>query len=477
MKKRLFISFFLIIVLICSLVALWYHNVHNKVFVTKPTVSVAPPETIPQHLTDKTPFDVLLLGYGGATHEGPYLTDTMMDVHIDPKTQKIILLSIPRDLWVTIPTNGTQGSQWKINAAYSFGLDDADYPDKQAQFKGPDGGGKLAEYAATQVTGLPIDNFVGMDFSGFVKTIDTLGGVDINVQTAFDDNGYPSEASATDNCGHSADDIKAFTATVSAAAEQENWTYFSCRYQKVHFDAGVTHMDGARALIYARSRHSAQDGTDFGRAQRQRNLLIAVEHKIFSIGFIAQAIPFMNSLKDDVRTDLDTSDIQSLLQNASTLSNYQIISLALTDKNYLMDTFSSNGQAILIPKDGQDIYTNIHTWIADVLAGKPEPVSAVVLVENGTKITGLAQTAINRLTREQIQTVPVQNGEKAVSPITTIVAYNNNLNPSDIAILEKEFNISNISYETATRSAYNVRVIVGDDYNKTRSATSSAVVY
>jgi len=159
-------------------------------------------------------------------------------------------------------------------------------------------------------------------------------------------------------------------------------------------------MDGARALIYVRSRHSVQDGTDFGRAERQRNLLVAVEHKIFSIGFIPQAIPFMNSLKDDVRTDLDTSDIQALIQNASALSNYQIVSLALTDKNYLEDTFSSSGQAVLIPKDGQDTYTNIQKWIADVFAGKPEPSSVVVLVENGTNVPGLAQTVSNRLARE-----------------------------------------------------------------------------
>ena len=472
MKNRLFVFCLLVIILIGALFALWFHGVHSKVFVTSTKATVTPPETIPQHLSDKTSFDVLLLGYGGGTHDGPYLTDSIMDVHIDPKTQKIFLLSIPRDLWVTIPINGSVGSPWKINAAYTLGMDDAGYPDKQAQFKGPDGGGRLAEYVASGITSLPINNFVGMDFSGFVKTIDTLGGVDINVATAFDDLGYPDETKATDNCGHSDDDIKAFTATVSA--ESDIWAYFPCRYQKVHFDAGMTHMDGARALIYVRSRHSVQDGTDFGRAERQRNLLVAVEHKIFSIGFIPQAIPFMNSLKDDVRTDLDTSDIQALIQNASALSNYQIVSLALTDKNYLEDTFSSSGQAVLIPKDGQDTYTNIQKWIADVFAGKPEPSSVVVLVENGTNVPGLAQTVSNRLAREYIQTIPVQNGKKTVSPITTIVAYHTNLNPSDVAILEKEFNVANITYDTASASGYNVRVIVGDDYNKTRTASSSA---
>jgi polyisoprenyl-teichoic acid--peptidoglycan teichoic acid transferase len=475
MKKRLFIFFLLIIFLFGSLIVLWYRSVHSNVFVTPTKVTMKPPDTISQHLSDKTPFDILLLGYGGARHDGPYLTGTIMDVHIDPKTQKIFLLSIPRDLWVKIPTNGSDSSSMKINAAYAVGLDDSMYPNKQEQFKGSDGGGRLAEYAASQVTGLAINNFVGVDFSGFVKTIDTLGGVDINVQPAFDDNGYPNEASATANCGHSDDDIKAFTATVSA--EPDIWAYFSCRYEPVHFDAGLQHMDGARALVYARSRHSSQDGTDFGRAERQRNLLVAVEHKIFSIGFITQAIPFMNSLKDDVRTDLAISDIQALIQYAAAISKYQIITLALTDKNYLADTFSASGQSILIPKDGQDAYASIHTWIIDVLVGIPEPAPAIVQVVNGTRVVGLAQTATNRLANEHIQTIQPKSIEGSPSTVTTIVAFNKNIIPSDVAILKKEFNVMNISYVTATVSGYNVRVVVGDDYNKTRSATSSSVVY
>jgi LCP family protein required for cell wall assembly len=451
MKKRF-------IIFAGILVVFWYHSVHSRIFVGRTTVSsVKPPETIPQHISDKTPFDVLLLGYGGATHEGPYLTDSMMDIHVDPKTQKIFLVSIPRDLWVSIPTNGTEGSSFKINAAYSIGLDDTTYPNKQAQFNGPDGGGRLADY------------FVGLDFSGFVKTIDTVGGVDINVQPAFDDPGYPNEASASATCGHSADDIQAFTATVSA--ESDIWAYFPCRYETVHFDAGPQHMDGARALIYVRSRHSAQDGTDFGRARRQRNLAVAVEQKIFSISFIPNIIPFMNSLKDDVRTDLAPSDIQALIQHAQNFQNYQVVSLALTDQNYLIDTLSSTNLDILVPKDGQDNYTNIHSWIAGAFAGKPEPVPAIVQVENGTTIAGLAQTVTTRLAGAHIQTLSPTNAGGAQAARTTIIAFSQNINPSDIALLEKELNVKDISHETATASGYNIRVVVGSDYKDSQQVT------
>ena len=462
MAKRLTVLTFLILLLTGALVTIWYKSTHSKIFVAHTKNAAKPPDTIPQHFKDKTPFDILLLGYGGGTHDGPYLTDSVLDVHVDPKAQKIFLLSIPRDLYVNIPTDTTTKTHMKINAAYAIGLDDAMYPNKLPDFAGSDGGGRLAEYMVSQVTGHPVDYFVGIDFSGFVKTIDTLGGVDINVQPAFDDPAYPDEASASANCGHSDEDIKSFTATVSA--ETDIWAYFSCRYQNVKFDAGPQHMDGQRALIYVRSRHSAQDGTDFGRAKRQRNLLVAVEEKVFSIGFISKVIPFMSSLNDDVRTDLAPSDIQTLIQNAAALSKYQIISMALTDQNYLTDSFSGGGLSILIPKDGQDNYTNIHTWIADAFAGIPEPVSAVVQVANGTKTPGLAQAATNRLADRRIQTIPPTNTNGIQTMYTTVTAYGKNINPSDLAILENEFNVKGVVYETATTSAFNVKIIVGDNY-------------
>lgn len=464
MKKPIVISCLVILIIFGALFALWYRETHSKIFLTRTQTSTPPPDTIPQHLADKTPFDILLLGYGGGTHDGPYLTDSMMDVHVDPKSQKIFLLSVPRDLWVSIPTQGNATTSSKINAAYAIGLDDTEYPNKQAQFMGSDGGGRLAEYMVSKVTGVPIDYFVGMDFSGFVKTIDTLGGVDINVQPAFDDPSYPIEtaSASASTCGHSDSDIKAFTATVSA--EPDIWAYFPCRYENVQFSAGMQHMDGDRALIYVRSRHSATDGTDFGRAQRQRNLLVAVEKKVFSIGFVQQVIPFMNSLNDDVRTDLAPSDIQALVQSAPAMSKYQVVSLALTDQNYLIDSIASDGEDILIPKSGQDNYSVIQKWLNDVYAGIPEPVPAIVQVENGTSTPGVALTVTNKLASDHIQTLPPTNTKGVLAATTAIVAYTKNVDPTDLATLEKDLNTKTITYASATTSAYNIRVVVGENY-------------
>lgn len=372
--KKVFLSLLVLLIIVGVASYIWFHNVTKKIFIphAKPTSS-APLNSIQESLANKTPINILLLGYGGGNHDGAYLTDSMIAVHIDPKTQKVFLISIPRDIWIKIPTNGNDGSYSKINAAYEDGLDDTDYPNKQAQFTGPDGGGRLAEYIVQVVTGVPMEYFIGMDFSGFTHTIDTLGGVDINVQIAFDDYQYPIEGMEDATCGLSADQVASFSAALaSPSATIGEQDVFPCRYEHLHFDAGEQHMDGTTALKYVRSRHSLQDGTDFGRAQRQRNLIVAVKKKIFAVSFIPQIVPFMSSLGDDLRTDLSLDDVKSLIQNIPALNNYQIVSLAITDQNYLEDTVSSDGQDILESRDGIDTWTSVHTWLKNEFVGKTQ---------------------------------------------------------------------------------------------------------
>jgi polyisoprenyl-teichoic acid--peptidoglycan teichoic acid transferase len=462
MKKVLIFLLFVAIIFI-GISYGWFHSITSKIFIPNPKEVVASANSIQQSLVTKTPFNILLLGYGGGNHDGAYLTDSMIVVHIDPQTQKIFLISIPRDIWTKIPTNGNDGSYWKINAAYELGLGDSDYPNKQPQFKGADGGGRLAEYMVSKVTGLPIDYFVGMDFTGFKHTIDTLGGIDINVEPAFTDPEYPIDGKETDLCGHQPSEIPTLDAEATQSAVE---IVYPCRYEKLHFDAGEHHMNGERALSYVRSRHSMEDGTDFGRAKRQRNLLVAVKQKIFSVGFIPQIIPFIGSLGDDLRADLSMDDIKTLLQNVSALNKYQIVTLALTDQNYLNDTFSDDGQAILIPKDGLDNWASVHNYLSDALSGKQETVSAVVQVENGTKILGLAGLAVNRLKNENVQVLDPTDAQDQNVQITNITLYDQNIHKTDVDAIKKEFGVTTVLYETSPQHNYNVLVTVGDDYNQ-----------
>lgn len=377
-KKKLAIRIGIgvVLLLICaaSAFAAFTYSSFQRITV-KPTVATPLPspstEPEPVGFNHLKPYGFLLLGYGGGVHEGGKLSDSIMLVYIVPKDQKIFLISVPRDLWVALPTTEDQSTYWKINSAYAIGSDDRSYSHKPAQYTGPAGGGEMAKYAITTVTGLPVQHFAAIDFSGFTKTIDVLKGVDIKVERTFDDDLYPIEEKKDDSCGRSPEDIAAITATMSAT-KIEKEKMFPCRYEELHFDAGLTHMDGATALKYVRSRHSVQDGGDFNRAARQRNLLLAVKNRIFSLSFFPKIIPFITSLSYDVQTDMSVSDMEEFLNYKDDLSSYKITGIALTTQNILQETRSSNGQDILAPKDGIDNWDSVKQWLQDQMNPSPQ---------------------------------------------------------------------------------------------------------
>lgn len=321
-------------------------------------ISVSPTVT-PTPDPDRS-FSILLLGYGGAGHDGAYLTDSIILARISPKLQKIDLISLPRDLWVSIPTSPTASHSAKINSAYAVGIDDRQYPNKAVEFTGKAGGGEMSKNAVSQVTDIKPDYFIAADFSGFIKVIDQLGGIDVQVLKPFDDNFYPLETNIDDTCGKSDDEIKALEATLSGDKLDQQ---FTCHYEHLHFDKGLQHMDGTTALKYARSRHSQTDGGDFNRSERQRQVLIAVKNKIVSLNFFNKIIPVFNTLSNHLVTDIDLDTMEKLLSRAVEFSGYKINSLAITDQNYLKIGKSKDGQSILIPKSGEGNFSEIQTFL------------------------------------------------------------------------------------------------------------------
>ena len=184
--------------------------------------------------------NVLLLGSGGENHEGPDLTDTMMVLSIDTKKKSVSLISIPRDTW-------SDTLRDKVNSAYHYG---------EEKKKG--GGMLLAKVVVEDIIGMPIHYGLLIDFSGFKKIIDLLGGVEVNVTQAFTDNDYPIAGKERDTC----------------PGDPTN----RCVYETIRFEAGVQHMDGERALKYARSRHAdGEEGSDFARGRRQQDIIIALK--------------------------------------------------------------------------------------------------------------------------------------------------------------------------------------------------------
>lgn len=242
--------------------------------------------------TTDNKINVLLLGIGGGSHEGPNLTDTIILASLDPKNDKVTLVSIPRDLWFP-------DINQKINAAYQIGLSS----------KNPDAGLALAEAAVGKVTGQSIDYAVRLDFSGFVKAVDEVGGLDINVNNTFDDYQYPIGGKEDDSCGLSEQAIQQFIATDSAEADLP--LEFPCRYKHLHFDKGLQHMDGETALEFVRSRHGTNgENSDFARSKRQEKVINAFKAKILSAQTLLN-LPKMLSLYNTLKSSIDMNIPQS----------------------------------------------------------------------------------------------------------------------------------------------------------------------
>jgi LCP family protein required for cell wall assembly len=353
----------LIFVLLVSLFPLgtylYFQNSYKKIVVVpNKNINITPTVT-PTPDPDRD-FSVLLLGYGGAGHDGGYLTDSIMLARISPKLQKIDLISLPRDLWVSIPTSVDATHSGKINSAYAIGIDDRKYPDKAVQFTGEAGGGELSKYIVSQVTAINPDYFFTVDFSAFTKAIDQLGGLDVKVAKTFDDEFYPLDVGTTDLCGKSDEEIKSLEATMSGDKLDQQ---FTCRYEHLHFDKGTVHMDGSTALKYARSRHSQTDGGDFNRSERQRLVVEAIKDKVVSLNIFNKIIPIIKTLSSHIKTDMTISQMESYLTRALEFSQYKINSMAITDKNFLNIGVSSDRQSILMPILGENNFADIQNYL------------------------------------------------------------------------------------------------------------------
>jgi len=337
---------------------------------------------LPSPKPEKTTYNFLLLGLGGGVHEGTYLTDTIMVAHVDTKIKKATLFSIPRDLWVSLPTKSGSDFHTKINAVYQLELFPKDYPDLK----------KISTTTIiSQITGLPIDGYVSVNFEGFTKAIDILGGIDVEVKRSFIDAEYPIEGKEKELCDKDTEELfkkaepfitpgfnpderdrqfkdnpklEEFIKNASSSPELA----FPCRYEKLEFKKGPNHLDGETALKFARSRHSADDGGDFNRALRQQQVIEAIKDKVINLGFIPKIIPLMNEFKKDVKTDISLDIIKKFISQADKTKEYQITTFVLTDQNVLKNAVSDDKQYILIPREGMDNWSGIKEIISSTSA-------------------------------------------------------------------------------------------------------------
>ncbi|MFN2581651.1 MAG: LCP family protein [Candidatus Dormibacteria bacterium] len=253
--------------------------------------------------------NIAVYGYGGNGHDGAFLSDSIMLISIQPQPNgppQVAEISIPRDWYVPIQLSTSRTTYARINEAYSDGMT-GEGPVNPSQ---ENAGAAVADPTLTHLLGVNIDHFVGVDFQAFKEAVDAVGGVDVNVPATFTDYQYPH-----------------------GECDQGD-----CAYTTVHFKAGMQHMNGATALQFARSRHGDNgEGSDFARSRRQQLVVAALKQKAESAGGIGSLPGLINSLGDNVLTDLQIGDAESLYGLVQNLDTKTIEHVSLDDSNFLYE--------------------------------------------------------------------------------------------------------------------------------------------
>lgn len=333
MKKFIALAIVAILIFFAAKAVLWGTKFMSQTGIT-------PPMLARLVLDNGAPLDssgnrtnILILGIGGGNHEGFDLTDTMMVLSLDNAKKSMALISVPRDIW-------SDTLKDKINSAYHYG------ELKSAQGGSASGGKKgllLAKVITEDVVGIPIHYAVVIDFSGFQNVIDEVGGIDVNVPTAFTDTQYPKPGMENSTC----------------PGDPTN----ACVYETVHFDAGLQHMDGARALIYARSRHAEGDeGSDFARSRRQQLIMVALKDRLvhpLKWFTFARAKDLPKVIDDATDMDMNIAQVLTIGKRFVGGRESDIKKIAFDDRLEVPPSYVY-GRYVLVPKvDWEDIHTYI----------------------------------------------------------------------------------------------------------------------
>jgi LCP family protein required for cell wall assembly len=203
-------------------------------------------------------------------------TDAILLLCLDPVARRALLVSLPRDLWVTMPGRG----QGKINAAYGTG------------------GPELLKRTVAALTGLPVHYYAAVRFDGFTRIIDAFGGVVLDVARPVKDNQYPTD---------------------------------DYRLERIFIPAGVQWMSGATALQYVRSRH---ESSDFERSRRQQNVLLALRSRLGEPDTALRLLEMAPDLAALVETDLGLREAILLAGLARQIEIDDVVTLVLAPPEF-----------------------------------------------------------------------------------------------------------------------------------------------
>ncbi len=381
-----------------------------------PTPEVSPTPVATTELT-KDVLTILLIG-GDRDYVLDMNTDTLIVAVVNRSTKQVSLLSIPRDLWVYIPTYG-----WgRINTAHRIG----------ARLKYPDGKGPgLLMRTIEENLGIPIDHWVRIGYEGFARAVDELGGVDMVV------------------------------------ACQVNLRYkppTSEDQQEMILAPGIYHLDGETALRYVRTRRG---DADFERAQRQQQFLKAVWYQFKSPETVLKIPGLWMAMRGAFATDLKLGDVLALAPVALDLEPQRVRSLAIGRGQVEGWTTPGGARVLLpIPERVQEVVVRLY---ASSPAGDTNGNEAArIQVQNGTGRAQLAAIAADQLRWEGFQVMDTGPADRANYPSTQILVFNDQ--PEAVVRLARLLQVkpANVIQQPDPGQQADLRVILGNEYDPCR---------
>ncbi len=360
-------------------------------------------------------INILLLGSDRSSSESVGCTDVIVVVSVNPDLPSVALLSIPRDFYAWIPSYGFD----KINTAYSHG-------DRNGY---PGGGVGLIKATIEYNFGVRIHYYARVGFDGFVKIVDTLGGVDVAVECPLSDT-FPDPSSPT-------------------GQTDVDWL------------PGIHHLDGKHALWYARSRWST---SDFDRNRRQQQVLRGLYRQILTLDIIPKIPQVWEVLNETVVTDLGLDELLYLGTIGSRLDMMNVKS-RFVGKSVLRSWTAPNGAYVLIP-----YYEALGPLVSEALeppaSARAQQRAFRVEVWNSTPYAGLGHVAAERLLWEGFEVTGVESADGNY-PRTQIVDFTTTSKGSAISHLMRLYgrNDSDVVSQPTENSPVDFRVILGSDYD------------
>ncbi len=383
-------------------------------------------------------INILLLGIGGAGHAGAELTDTMILGSFKPSTGEVGMISIPRDLTLAVPGHGYT----KINAVNAYAEQDA----------AGSGINAITETIET-IMDETVDYTVKVDFSSFSEIIDAIGGIDVYVENTFSDSQYPIDGMEDATCGSSAI-IETEGESLTTIPSIPSSSPYGCRYEVLSFTQGWTHLDGATALKYARSRHGNNgEGSDFSRAARQQKVLLAWKEKALSLGVLLNPTKLqniVNIIRDNVTTNMSVWDMVALAKYADDIKTEFIASHVIDSASGLVYNSYLGAAYVLWPRKedwsefqalANNIFTSSTSSTSLSTAPKSAPLPSIsVEIQNGTKEIGLASQTAQLLQSSGYGIVAIGNASSTSWTTTTIFDFTGGTKDKELAALKDYLN-------------------------------------